>query len=89
MDGTNSLRINVTVAHSELFREHGRLKGNTLLLYFTVVNSCAHTNPNGEVTRPGALITMAIKRKYTKYRNKFPANYTLLLLDVLICRTLS
>lgn len=55
------------------------------MLDLKTVNLCASSNLEQQVKRPGSSITTAIKRKKNKYRDMFPASYTLVLLAVSMC----
>ena len=82
------LRMDVTVGPSSLFRGHRRREDRHLLLDLTVVNPCAPSNLDREVTRPGVALAEAAKRKHNKYRGTFPATYTLVPLAISMCGTL-
>lgn len=66
------LKMDVTVAYSELFREHELLEDKSLPLDISVVNSFALTNLGKEAKRPGAVITEAVERKHKMYQSMFP-----------------
>ena len=71
--GSHPLRMDVTVGPSALFRGHRQREERHLLLDLTVVNPCAPSNLDKEVTRPGTALAEAAKRKQNKYRGTFRA----------------
>lgn len=66
--GPNPVRVDFTVAYSELFRWCERLEGNKLLLNLTVVNPCPPTKRDKGVKRPGALTPEGVGRKHNRNR---------------------
>ena len=58
---------------------------NKALLLITIVNPCACSNLENEAHGAGGQPVDAVERKKTKYGGSFPATYSLLPLDVLMC----
>lgn len=85
--GFSPLQMDVTVAHSGLFRSYERREDTNLQLYLTAVNLCAPMNLD-KVKRSGAIITAVVKSKNSKYRDTFTATYLVLPLAVSMCRIL-
>lgn len=57
----NPLQVDIAVTSSELIQGHEKLKGKTLLLDLTMLNSCGLTYVEQEAKRPGGLPTGALQ----------------------------
>lgn len=66
--GSNPLRMDFTVTHSELFHGQEWRKGKNLPFEPTVIKSCAPSNLGKEVKIPVLAIMAAVKRKINNYR---------------------
>lgn len=71
--GSNSLRMDATVANSELFCGHEQQEGQNLLLEPGVIIPCAPMNLETEAKRAGFIIAAVVRREIIKYRGEsFP-----------------
>ena len=77
--------MDIATEAGALFDNNLRLKNKALLLYFTIVNSCAGSNLGNATRHVGKHLSDAIKRKKNKYRGSFPATYSLLPLAMSTC----
>ena len=62
-----------------------RRNNKAFLLVITIVTPCACSNLENEAHGAGGQPVDAVERKKTKYGGSFPATYSLLPLDVLMC----
>ena len=67
------------------FDNHPRLKNKALLLDITIVNPCAGSNMGNAARHVGKHLADAVERKKIKYRESFPATYSLLPLAMSTC----
>ena len=77
--------MDIATEAGALFDNHLRLKNKALLLYITIVNSCAGSNLTNATRHVRKYLADAIKRKKNKYRDSFPATYSLFPLDMSTC----
>ena len=81
----NPLRMDITTEAEALFDNHPRLKNKALLLDITIVNPCADFSLGNAVRHVGKDLADAVERKKNKYRDSFPATYSLLPLAMSTC----
>ena len=81
----NPLRMDITTEAEALFDNHPRLKNKALLLDTTIVNPCADFSLGNAVRHVGKDLADAVERKKNKYRDSFPATYSLLPLAMSTC----
>ena len=88
----NPLRMDITTEAGALFHNHPRLKNNhprlknrELLLDITIVNPCAGSDLGNAARHVGKHLADAVERKKNKYRDSFPATYSLLPPAMSIC----
>ena len=77
--------MDITPEAGALFDNHPRLKNKALLLDITIVNPCTGTNLGNAARRVGKHLAAAVERKKNKYRDSFPATYSLLPLVMSPC----
>ena len=81
----NPLRMDITTQAGALFDNHLRLNNKVLLLDITIVNPCAGSNLRNAARHVKKHLADAVGRKKNKYRDSFPATYSLLPLDMSTC----
>ena len=77
--------MDVTTETGSLSDSHPRLKSKALLLDITIVNPFAGSNLGNTSRHVGRHLIGAVERKKNKYRNSFPATYSLLPLAMSTC----
>ena len=77
--------MGITTEAGAFFDNHPRLKKNPLLLDITIVNPCAGSNLGNTAHHAGKYLADAVERKKNKYRDSFPATYSLLPLAISTC----
>ena len=68
-----------------LVDNHHRLKNKAFLLDITIVDPCAGSNLGNAARHVGKHFADAVERKKNKYRDSFPATYSLLPLAMSTC----
>ena len=77
--------MDITTEAGVLFDNHPRLKSEALPLDITIVNPCADSNLRNAARHIEKHLADAVERKKNKYRDSFPATYSLLPLAVSTC----
>ena len=81
----NPLRTDTTTEAGALFDDHPRLKNKALLFDITIVSPCAGSNLGDAARHVGKHHADAVKLKKNKYRDSFPATYSLPALAMSSC----
>lgn len=63
---SNSLHMDISVWHTELFRRDKQREGKALVLDVTVVNPCVSSNLDKEAKGAASAIEAAVRRKTNK-----------------------
>ena len=72
----------MTIEAGALFDSDPRHKDKALLLDVTIVNPCVCTKLENAARQAGKHLADAVERKKSKYRDSFPATYSLLPLSM-------